>query len=33
LLPVVAQVHEEGRLVNPDTLDFVGSIRVVPASA
>ena len=28
-----AQVHEEGQLVNPATLEFVGSIRVMPATA
>jgi hypothetical protein len=28
-----AQVHEEGQLVDPDTLRFQGSIRLMPASA
>ena len=28
-----AQVHEEGQLVNPDTFEFVGSIRLMPATA
>jgi opacity protein-like surface antigen len=28
-----AQVHEEGRLVDPTTLRFVGEILVLPASA
>ena len=28
-----AQVHEEGQLVDPAHLEFVGSIRVMPATA
>ena len=28
-----AQVHEEGQLVDPATLRFVGEIRIAPASA
>ena len=28
-----AQVHEEGQLVDPTTLEFVGSLRLMPASA
>jgi hypothetical protein len=28
-----AQVHEEGQLVDPVALEFVGSIRVMPATA
>jgi hypothetical protein len=28
-----AQVHEEGQLVDPNTLGFRGSIRVMPATA
>jgi hypothetical protein len=28
-----AQVHEDGQLVNPATLEFVGSIRIMPATA
>ena len=28
-----AQVHEEGQLVNPATLEFVGTIRLMPATA
>jgi hypothetical protein len=28
-----AQVHEEGQLVNPATLEFVGSLRLMPATA
>jgi hypothetical protein len=28
-----AQVHEEGQLVDPDTLRFQGTIRVMPATA
>jgi hypothetical protein len=28
-----AQVHEEGQLVNPNTLGFEGSIRIMPATA
>lgn len=28
-----AQVHEEGQLVDPATLEFAGSIRVMPATA
>jgi hypothetical protein len=28
-----ARVHEEGQLVNPDTLGFIGSIRILPATA
>jgi hypothetical protein len=28
-----AQVHEEGQLVDPATLRFVGAIRIMPASA
>jgi hypothetical protein len=28
-----AQVHEEGQLVNPATLGFEGTIRVMPATA
>jgi hypothetical protein len=28
-----AQVHEAGQLVNPATLEFAGSIRVMPATA
>ena len=28
-----AQVHEEGQLVDPTTLEFVGSIRLMPATA
>jgi len=28
-----AQVHEEGQLVDPATLRFVGSIRIMPATA
>jgi hypothetical protein len=28
-----AQVHEEGQLVDPATLEFVGSIRLMPATA
>jgi len=28
-----AQVHEEGQLVNPATIEFAGSIRLMPATA
>ena len=28
-----AQVHEEGQLVDPATLEFAGSIRLLPATA
>jgi hypothetical protein len=28
-----AQVHEEGQLVNPATLEFVGTLRLMPATA
>jgi hypothetical protein len=28
-----AQVHEEGQLVDPATLRFVGEIEIMPASA
>jgi hypothetical protein len=28
-----AQVHEEGQLVNPATLEFVGFLRLMPATA
>ena len=28
-----AQVHEEGQLVDPDTFEFVGSIRLMPQTA
>ena len=28
-----AQVHEKGQIVNPATLEFVGSIRLMPATA
>lgn len=28
-----AQVHEEGQLVDPETLRFVGTIQIMPASA
>jgi hypothetical protein len=28
-----AQVHEQGELVDPDTLEFQGVIQVMPATA
>ena len=28
-----AQVHEAGQLVDPASLEFVGSIRLLPATA
>lgn len=28
-----ARVHEEGQLVNPETLAFEGTIRIIPATA